>query len=81
MHVEKGDVIQFVEKHKWRGCFGFVDEVCELAEGDAKVLIGVPLPDNNESEYSNIAYIYSLTKNEEFEVVGKAVIVPIEEEE
>ena len=75
MQIRKGHVVQFLEKHKWCGCFGFVDSIKDV-DGDEKVMIGVPIPSNAEEGYANVAYIYSMLSNEEFEIVGDALLVP-----
>lgn len=60
------DVVQFVESHKWIGCFGFVSEVMPY-----KIRVGVPVP------LKGIAYIHC--KETDVEVIGKAVLVLKEE--
>ena len=39
-------VIQFNEKHKWCGCFGFIEEV-----KDERIMVGVPIPQQRNSLY------------------------------
>ena len=75
-----GRVVQFVEGHKWCGCFGFVEEIRHY-EDDARVLIGVPMPSNKDNDGSpNTAYIYSMVSKHEFEIVGDALLMPVTEE-
>ena len=65
------DVVQFTEKHKWAGCFGIIDKVKECddeEEIDYRYLIGVPVPENG------VAHIFSMESDEEFEVVGTAIL-------
>ena len=69
MMFHKGEVVQFTEDHKWRGCRGIIDEVKDLG-GDKKYLIGVPVPERRT------AYIFSMESDNEFEAVGFAVLVP-----
>jgi hypothetical protein len=71
--IKVGDLIQFTENHKWCGCFGFVSEVKYYFDGvdeNAKVMIGVPVPEQGT------AYIFSILTNNEFEIVGRAVMMP-----
>ena len=68
------DVVQFTENHKWCGCFGYIDEIKEYND-DVRYMIGVPIPDNGT------AFIFSMKSKNEFEYVGKAVLVPLRAEE
>ena len=68
-----GDVVQFTGAHRWRGCFGYIDEI-EKCGSDEKVLIGVPMP------WNGTAYIFSMASAREFEIVGSAVLMPESEE-
>ena len=56
-------VVQFNEKHKWCGCFGFVDEI----KGD-RLLVGVPIPQQGT------AYIFC-TKND-VDNIGSTDLLP-----
>lgn len=78
--VRIGHIVQFLESHKWRGCFGFVGDVKNI-DDDVRVLIGVPVPPKEESDMTNIAYIYSVLSDGDFEVVGNALLMPEELEE
>lgn len=60
------DVVQFNERHKWRGSLGIISEDKGF-EHPRRYLIGVPIPD------SRIAYIYD--DGSSIEYVGKAVLV------
>ena len=40
MSIRTNDVVQFTERHKWRGCLGIVNEVKETG-GGKKYLVGV----------------------------------------
>lgn len=62
------DVIQFTEGHQWVGCFGFIEEIKETGD-DIKYLIGVPIP------MKGTAYIYSMASKQEFEKIGRAVMI------
>ena len=68
------DVVQFTENHKWCGCFGYIDEIKEY-DDNVRYMIGVPIPDNGT------AFIFSMKSKNEFEYVGKAVLVPLRAEE
>ena len=74
MGFQKGDVVQFTEEHKWCGCFGFINEVKDCGD-DIRFLIGVPIPQQGT------AFIFSMWSKNEFEYVGKAVLLPVGEEE
>lgn len=81
--MNKGDIVQFNEKHKWCGCLGFIREVKTIhrqdengvVELDTKYLIGVPTPQGGT------AYIYSMQSEEDIELVGHAVLMPKEDDE
>lgn len=62
--IKVNDVVQFVETHKWMGCFGFVEEI-----KSGRIMVGVPIPEKG------IAYIYC--KENDIEVVGKSALVSI----
>lgn len=66
------DVVQFNEKHKWRGSLGIISEDKGF-EHPRRYLIGVPIPD------SGIAYIYD--DGSSIEYIGKAVLVEGEKDE
>lgn len=66
--MEIGDVVQFNEKHKWRGCLGIVEEMTSSGD-DVRYLIGVPVPQQGT------AYIFSMGSEREFDYIGKAVLV------
>ena len=72
--LHKGDVIQFNNNHKWCGCFGFVDDVKESVD-DVLYLIGVPVPGKG------MQYIASMVTNDEFNYVGRAAMIPLENKE
>lgn len=62
------DVVQFTENHKWCGCLGIISEVKPL-DTDVRYMIGVPIPEGGT------AYIFSMESAQEFEYIGKAVMV------
>lgn len=62
------DVVQFTENHKWCGCLGIITEIKQL-NNDIKYMIGVPIPQQGT------AYIFSMDSAQEFEYIGKAVMV------
>lgn len=71
--VAVGDIIQFIEKHKWSGALAIVTEV-KPVENDVKIMAGVPVLENDG--VSGTAYIYTMQSAEEFEPVGRAVLAP-----
>lgn len=69
------DVIQFNEKHKWVGCFGFVIEVKQCVGGDVRYMVGVPIPEKGT------ACIFTMQSAGEIEYIGRPVMVLPEEDE
>ena len=73
-----GDVVQFNENHKWRGCLGIINEKKEIHNSelqgedmnDIKYMIGVPIPQEAT------ALIYVLQSEFAIELIGTAVLVP-----
>lgn len=68
--IEKKDVVQFTENHKWRGCLGIVSEVKDFGEGKTRYMIGVPMPSNDGN--TSTAYIFDNGAN--IERIGTAVL-------
>lgn len=68
------DVVQFTENHKWCGCFGVISEMKEC-DGNIRYLIGVPVPQQGT------AYIFSMESDNDFEYVGRPVLVATNGEE
>ena len=67
-----GDVVQFIESHKWIGCLGIITE--DKGEGQPRrFMVGVPIPE------SGTAYI--LDDGSGIEYVGKAILTYAEDEE
>lgn len=71
--VSVGDIIQFNENHKWRGALAIVAEVRPTGD-DIKIMAGVPILENDG--VAGQAYIYTMQSNNEFDPVGRAVLVP-----
>lgn len=68
-----GDAVQFNEKHKWCGCFGFVNKVKVCGE-DVRYMVGVPVPQQGT------AYIFTMESNQEIEpVFGQTLFMPASE--
>lgn len=72
-----GDVVQFNERHKWCGAFGYVSEVKQCGD-DIRVMIGATIPDNQT--HCSTAYIFSMLSDKEFDFIGNAVLMPQQEE-
>lgn len=68
-----GDVIQFNEKHKLCGSFGFIKEAKRFGY-DTRYMVGVPIPQQGT------ACIFTMKSKEEFEKIGKAAFMPKEED-
>ena len=70
--LQKNDVVQFNEKHKWCGCLGIVDSIKEFPDMRKRITVGVPVPEKWT------AYIFA--EPEDLEVIGKAVLIQSWEE-
>lgn len=75
MKIEKHNVVQFTEDHKWRGCLGIVSKVKELGGGKLRYMIGVPVPSNDNE--TKTAYIFDDGTN--IERIGIACLVVAED--
>lgn len=62
-----GEVVQFVESHKWAGCLGIIDED-KGYDHPRRYLIAVPLPQQGT------AYIFD--DGSGFYDIGRASLVP-----
>lgn len=69
-----GDVVQFNENHKWRGCLGIIEEKKEIKD-DIRYMVGVPIPQRGT------AYIFVLQSELAIELIGKAILIPKPDEE
>lgn len=65
--IQKNDVVQFNENHKWCGCIGIVDSIKEFPDMRKRIMIGIPVPEKGT------AYIFA--EPEDLEVIGEAVMV------
>ena len=72
--MDINDVVQFTENHKWCGCLGIIHEI-KKCDDDIRYMIGVPVPQGGT------AFIFSMSKDKEFESIGKAIMIPIHEGE
>lgn len=68
VEYRKGDVVQFIENHKWCGCLGIVEDVKRCGE-DMRYLVGVPTPQQGT------AYIFVMKNATETEYIGRAIFV------
>lgn len=68
VNIQKNNVVQFNENHKWCGCIGYVKEI-----KDERIMVGVRIPNRG------VAYIYCCF--EDLEYIGEAVLVEGEENE
>lgn len=76
LDLKRGDVVQFLEGHKWCGCFGWVDRVYP-----DKILIGVPMPTSEAEGVTDATFVYVNHDSDEYALIGFALMMPIEEEE
>lgn len=74
MLVQKNDVVQFNERHKWCGSFGIITKITEI-DNDTLYMIGVPIPQQG------IAYIRVLDSEDAVEYIGHAVLTESEDED
>ncbi len=78
-----GDVVQFNEKHEWRGSLGIINEKKEIhnsklqgeGKNDIRYMVGIPIPKQGT------AYIYVLQSEFVIELIGEAILVPKSNEE
>lgn len=62
----KKKVVQFNEKHKWCGSFGFINEIT-----NNRVMVGVPVPQQGT------AYIFC--SEDDYDIIGETDLLPSEE--
>ena len=72
--MNKGDVIQFNENHKWCGTLGIIREV-KVLKDDIRYMVGVAIPKQGT------AFIFVMDSDDEIEFIGKANLVLKEDEE
>ena len=73
MMLNKNDVIQFNEKHKWCGSLGIVTEI-KKTNNDIRYMVGVPAP------MEGTAYIFVMESEKALEYIGQAKLIFREEE-
>lgn len=67
--MNKGDVIQFNENHKWCGCLGIISQVKDCGTNGIRYQVYVEVP--NEGR----AYIFVMSTENAIEYIGKAKLV------
>lgn len=75
--MNKGDVVQFNENHKWCGSLGIIREKKEIhnnslntdGANDIRYMVGVPIPEKGTT------YIYVLQSEFAIEYIGFARLV------
>lgn len=77
--MQKGDVVQFNENHKWCGSLGIIYQIKECKSnkapgGDIRYMVGVPAP------MKGTAFIFVLASEFAIERIGKAVMIAKSEE-
>ena len=72
--IQKYDVVQFNENHKWCGSLGIVTKVTEVHD-DILYMIDVPIPEKG------IADIFVLDSENAVEYIGRAVLTDSEGED
>lgn len=66
--MNKGDVIQFNENHKWCGSLGIINDVKDCGDNGIRYMVGVPAP------MQGTAFIYVMDSENAIEYVGKAIL-------
>ena len=74
-NIDKHDVVQFNENHKWCGAFAFVEEV-KVLKDNTRYMLGVPMLEHDG--VGGTAYIYSMESDNEFDYIGHAALMPKE---
>jgi hypothetical protein len=67
--LKKNDVVQFNENHKWRGCFGFINEIKDCGDNGIRYMVGVPIP------IQGTVYIFVMNTENAIEKIGEAILV------
>ena len=68
MKLEKNDVVQFNENHKWCSSLGIIDGIKDCGENGIRYMVGVPVP------MQGVAFIYVMSTENAIEYVGKAIM-------
>ena len=66
--MNKGDVVQFNEKHKWCGSLGIITKVKDCGKNGIRYQVGVPMPQQGT------AFIFVMDNENTIEYVGKAIL-------
>ena len=66
--MNKGDVVQFNENHKWCGSLGIITEVKDCGENGIRYMVGVPAP------MQGTAFIFVMNSENAIEYIGKAIL-------
>ena len=68
-----GDVVQFNEKHKWCGSLGIINEIKNCGE-DTRYMVGIPIPQQGT------VFIFVMQSEKTIELIGRAILVPLNKE-
>lgn len=71
--MNKGDVVQFNENHKWCGSLGIIDGIKDCGANGIRYMVGVPAP------MQGTAFIYVMDNENAIEYIGRAVLTLSEE--
>lgn len=74
MMIKLNDVVQFNEKHEWRGCLGIVTEV-KPCRDDVRYMVEVLVPEQGAT------FMYVMKSENVIEYIGKALLIPPKEED
>lgn len=77
--MTEGCVVQFNERHKWCGCLGIIEEMKPIYNDkkelqDVRFMVGIPIPQQGT------AYIFVMESEMAIESIGKAILIPKNEE-
>ena len=73
--MNKGDVVQFNENHKWCGSLGIIREVKDCKSNGIRYMVGVPAP------MQGTAFIFVMDNENAIEYIGKAVMTIKDDED
>lgn len=71
--MNKNDVVQFNQNHKWCGSLGIITQVKDCGANGIRYMVGVPAP------MQGTAFIFVMESENAIEYIGKAVLTLSEE--
>ncbi len=71
--MNKDDVVQFNQNHKWCGSLGIITQVKDCGANRIRYMVGVPMPQQGT------AFIFVMDNENAIEYIGRAVLTLSEE--